>query len=83
MAKFPKPPKGSVRVKADCEVAFLSHPPEQLPMRELRNQIEIELGTHLRSHRDLKGIIDSETEIYEIGCLLKIRELLREKRGKR
>lgn len=47
-----------------------------VPLREVRKQIRMELGTKIRSVREMDGAIRDETEIYEITCLMRALDLL-------
>lgn len=64
------------KVSADGGKAVLVGKDFDPPVREIRRQIIIELGTHLRSVRELDGTIRDEHEIYEVLCLRKALKLL-------
>lgn len=68
-----------LKISADLEKAVLDGDIVDPPLREVRRQIQLELGTHLRSHRELDGTIRDATEIYEILCLRKCLKLLPKK----
>jgi hypothetical protein len=65
-------------IKFDGEKGTLvtRNPIPDPPLHEVRKQIRMEIGAMIRSHRELDGTIKSDTEIYEIACLMKALELL-------
>jgi hypothetical protein len=74
--------KITVNDGAHTERATLAHKPEDPPRREVLKQLRIELAQHIRSFKERDGVIRDESEIYEIGCLLKAYKLLGGKKGR-
>lgn len=69
-----------LKIKYWRETGILDHIPEDPPLREVLKTLRMEIGTRIRSYRQIDGVIRDSYEIYDIRCLMKAIRLLQQKK---
>lgn len=64
------------KITYDGESCTLAKTDFDVPLREVRKQIRMNIGQAIRSFKELDGVMRDENATYEILCLIKALEYL-------